>query len=153
MINKYFKKMLISASIAMLIMTSILPSISSSPEFIENKENTNFKDDFYCEITKPTRGLYLNNEFIRDFIFIRRGIVIGDLTFEATAVDDVNGIEKVVFHVVGGWNNLQLTATEEPFRANWTKWGPGIYHITATAYNNLNETVESINDIQIFKLG
>lgn len=151
--NKHFKRILVFGLITLFIAASYIPLISSTKNDYKNNQNTILKDDFHVEIIKPIRGLYINNEFYRDFIFIRRGIVIGDITLEADAVDDVNGIDRVIFHVVGGWNNLQFTADEEPYNANWTDWGPGLYHITATAFNTLNESVESINDIQIFKLG
>jgi len=151
--NNYLKKIIVFGFIALLIMASNVPLISSTQNLSGPQENTTNKDEFSVEVTKPTRGLYINNEFFREFNFIRRGMVIGDITLEATAIDDVNGIDRVVFHAVGGWNNIQFTDEDEPYEANWTDWGPGLYHITATAWNTLNESVESINDIQIFKLG
>lgn len=151
--NRYFKKILVFGCIILFITASNIPLISSTQNNFEHEENTIIYEEFSVEVTKPTRGLYINNDFYREFVLIRRGLVIGDITLEVNAIDDVNGIDRVVFNVVGGWNNLQFTASEEPFSANWTDWGPGIYHITATAWNNLNESVESVNDIQIFKLG
>ena len=151
--NKNFRRILVFGFLALFLMASFIPVISSYQSNFENKENTVSKDEFSCEVTRPSLSLYINDNKIWDFRYLVRGIVIGEITLKATAVDDVNGIDYVEFNVLGGWNNPKFTVYEEPYEVLWDDWGPGIYHIWATAYNTLGESVQSTNDVQIFKLG
>ena len=146
----YQKNILIFGSIVLLIIAMVIPSISSAPENIRNNENTAiFNDEFSCEITKPTRALYLNDEKIFDFMFIQRGIVLGDISIKVDAVDDVVGIDYVEFYID---TILQDTDYDEPYMFLWDFWMSGLHIIDAIAYNTQGGSVEA-EPIQIFKFG
>ena len=151
MIKKFIKKGLIFGIILLFIGASFIPIISSTPQadFIKRNENEIFASEFYAEITKPIRVLYLNDEQIWEFKLIQRGFVIGDITIEVDAVDDEFGIDYVEFYIDG---TLQGTDSESPYTFFWDFWMPGIHVLGAKAYNTEAESIDA-DEFQVFKLG
>ncbi|MCK5030227.1 MAG: hypothetical protein KAR64_02055 [Thermoplasmatales archaeon] len=151
MTNKYLKRGLIFGIIMLFIGASFIPTISSTSQkdVIQRNENEIFTNEFYAEITKPIRALYLNDKKIWEFRLIQRGFVIGDITIEVNATDDEFGIHYVEFYIDG---TLQDTDSESPYAFLWDFWMPGIHVLGATAYNTEGESVDA-EEFQVFKLG
>lgn len=96
------------------------------------KDNT----DPNVEIIKPVRGLYIQDRLIRKRL-ICKALIIGDVTIEVKASDDVSGIEKVEFWI--DWK-LKATDTSAPYTYYWTRDRPRLlFHmriIKVVVYDN-----------------
>jgi hypothetical protein len=83
---------------------------------------TNWSDPFIIiidgiypnvEILKPTNAIYQNNNRLIPFFV---PIIIGYITVEVSATDDLSGLEKVEFYVD---NKLKGNDTTDPYRWTW----------------------------------
>ncbi len=95
------------------------------------------------KITKPQKGVYINNrKTLLGIRILRPTLIIGDITLIANATDEDQGIEKVEFYI-----NCKLIGndTTEPYTCNWTRnhrirLFRHHYVITVKAYDKLGET-------------
>ena len=90
------------------------------------------------KITKPVRGVYINNEY-RFPRFIRLPLIIGTLTIEVNATDKGSGIEKVEFYAGLFGTKLLGTDTSEPYNWTWERDRFRLIHIhilKVVAYDN-----------------
>ena len=141
------KKIISTGIILLFIATICIPSINShtitdptpEPEFQE----------FYANIVRPIRALYLNDMEIWQFKLIQRGVVMGDITIEVEAVDETNGIEYVEIKIDG---TRQATVYDPPYQFLWDTWHPGFHIIDARAYSNNGSFCDAAS-FQIFKFG
>jgi len=69
------------------------------------------------QITKPHRGIYINNHKILPRLF-RMCLVIGDIDISVNASDDISGIERVEFYID---RKLQSTDTSAPYTFRWKR--------------------------------
>ncbi|MBU0497037.1 MAG: hypothetical protein KKC68_02425 [Candidatus Thermoplasmatota archaeon] len=110
---------------------------------------TPIMQESFCEIARPIRALYLNDMEIWAFKLIQRGIVLGDITIEITAVDDTYGIEYVEISIDG---QRKATIYDPPYSFTWDEWRPGFHILDAKAQNN-NGTFINAESFQILKFG
>jgi hypothetical protein len=97
------------------------------------------------EITKPKRyRVYYNNKKIAFIPFVT--IVIGYLDIEVNATDGESGMNRVEFYIN---DDLYETDTDVPYTCGFAE-PPGIYTITATAYDNAGNSAS--DNIRIVKL-
>jgi len=95
------------------------------------------------EIIAPTNSIYIKDNAFIPFSF---PVALGSLTIEADAVDDLSGIDRVVFSVD---EEIQAGDCEEPY--NW-KWGDtyfGKHTVTIGAYDNVGNYVEVDQEVFI----
>jgi hypothetical protein len=90
----------------------------------EDKENPS------VEIIKPKRGIYFNNRKVA--FFPLGSIVIGNLTIEVRASDEISGIERVEFYANKRLIDIDAFA---PYTCDFTQ-PPNIYKIEVVAYDN-----------------
>jgi hypothetical protein len=91
------------------------------------------------KIIKPERGFYFFNKKILPRIF-RLTKIVGPITFEAIAYDDISGIEKVEFYINGQYM-ANDTSYPYTFESRWIR--PRLFHwfiIKAVAYDNAGNT-------------
>jgi len=102
----------------------------------------------YVSILKPKQGYrYVNDEERRPANFTT---IIGKITIEVDAKDDLTGIDKVEIYIDG---NLKKTFTEEPYRWLWDEKVRGKHTIEAKAYDKRGNTAIDRREVRIFNLG
>lgn len=76
-------------------------------------------------------------------------IILGDITVEVNATDNVSGIDRVEFYVDG---ELQNTTTEAPYRWLWDDTAFFRRTLKIIAYNNAGNTAEKEIQTLVFRI-
>ena len=142
-----YKKIVPIGIIILFIGTLTIPTITSTTKPDQHHELET--QEFYCNIVRPTRALYLNDMPIWTFKLIQRGIVLGDITIEVDAIDETNGIEYVDIKIDGA---RMATIYDPPYQYLWDAWLPGFHILDARAFSN-NGTFIDAESFQILKFG
>jgi hypothetical protein len=100
------------------------------------------------KIKKPKSGaIYLADDFLCKFI---SNIIIGPITIEVSASDNISGVNKVEFYIE---NVLQKTDTTKPYKWRWIESGNilNLFKIKIIVYDNAENTaISNMNIIRFF---
>ena len=99
------------------------------------------------EITKPEKGLYINNKKILPR-FLESVLIICDIEIEVDAYDEQTYIEKVEFYI-----NEELMETDIgwPYRYEWKRDRIRLFHsflIKVVAYDLAGNTASDIMEVR-----
>jgi PKD repeat protein len=95
------------------------------------------------EITKPEKGIYLNNNRILPFFII---IILKDIDVEVLASDEGSGISHVEFYVN---DELKDTISVDPYTWIWDEFAFGRRTIKAVAFDNAGNS--AYDEIKVWK--
>jgi len=117
-------------------------------------KNGTLYQDFYCIITRPIEGIYVNDQLIWTFYLINRPVVLGDITFNVDAWNTTSDIDRVEFSLKRLWNPIPIANCidyDEPWEWTFNQWcRRGIVVLKATAYTS--ENMSKSDNIQIWML-
>lgn len=111
----------------------------------------------WVDISKPLRSLYINNidiiQLMKEKFPLLSGIrwpfrpwIIGNITIEATAGDDISGIDRVEFYIDDEFNNSDSNA---PYSWPWDPDATGLHTIKVIAFANDNRSMPQPIEVRV----